>query len=123
MLLSVLGPLTLFIPIRSTTAISRKLFLLTGHIRAIMVRASKSPSSVKSGLGLTVSWRAPRSTKWQPYEDSIARAMLAAYASGQATFEVKDSVRRSPRMKALQPARTATKRAQRKTKRARAEAE
>ncbi|GAQ83764.1 hypothetical protein KFL_001610050 [Klebsormidium nitens] len=92
-----------------------------GGLDYVMVRASKSPPPVKSGLRLNVSWRAPHSRQWQPYEDSVARAMLAAYASGRATFKVKEAVRRSPRVKGLQPART-TKRGQRKTKRARAEA-
>lgn len=82
-----------------------------------MVRASNLPSSVESGLRLTASWKAPRSRKWQPYEDSVAQAMLAAYASGEATFEVKEAVRRSPRLKGLRPAQPTMS-----AKRARAEA-
>ncbi|GAQ87652.1 hypothetical protein KFL_003680020 [Klebsormidium nitens] len=59
-----------------------------------MARKSKA----RGGPHVTVSWRRPGSNKWQKFEDRVGRAILAASMSGQATFQLDEYVRRSPRL-------------------------
>ncbi|GAQ88155.1 hypothetical protein KFL_004040150 [Klebsormidium nitens] len=63
-----------------------------------MATTPEAPPAFKGGPHLTVSWRRPGSKKWQPFEDSLGPAILAATASGQATFQLEESLRRSPRL-------------------------
>ncbi|GAQ82991.1 hypothetical protein KFL_001310210 [Klebsormidium nitens] len=68
-----------------------------------MARTSEAPpAAVRGGPHLTVSWRRPGSKRWQPFEDKVGRAILAAGASGEATFQLEETVRRSPRFSSEQ---------------------
>ncbi|GAQ92342.1 hypothetical protein KFL_009860015 [Klebsormidium nitens] len=62
-----------------------------------MSRTSEAPPIVRGGPHLTVSWRRPGSSTWQPFDAKVGRAILAAGASGEATFQLEETVRRSPR--------------------------
>lgn len=76
----------------------------TVHLVSLLVAEnvagpSETAPAVVGGPHLTVSWKAPGSSTWQQFDDVTARAILAACASGKATFELEETLQRSPRPK------------------------